>query len=194
MYFFTSDTHFGHANILRYCKRPFSHIDEMDEVIIKNYNDVVTNDDIVFHHGDFAFRDPVYYRKRLNGKIFFINGNHDYKIEHCKNIFESVHDLLTTKVENQQITMCHFAMRVWNKSHFNTWHTYGHSHGRLESFGKSYDVGVDNNDFKPVSFEQLKEIMKNLPDNFNVLKKFEGYDEKEFLNVKRQFESGIEVD
>jgi calcineurin-like phosphoesterase family protein len=62
-------------------------------------------------------------------------------------------------------------MRVWPRSHYNSWQLYGHSHGRLEPVGKQWDVGVDNNNFYPVSFDQLVEIMKNRPDNFNLVKK-----------------------
>ena len=65
------------------------------------------------------------------------------------------------KVEGQDITVCHYAMRVWNKSHFGAWQIYAHSHGELPPIGLQYDCGVDCNDFCPVSFEELKIIMSN---------------------------------
>lgn len=172
MLYFSSDTHFGHANIIKYCKRPFRNIEEMDEKIIENWNSVVNDSDTVYHLGDFSFRDPYLYRKRLKGMIVLIRGNHDFRylkqIE--KKVFESVHDLLSIKVEDTVIVLCHYAMRVWHKSHFNSFHIYGHSHGGLADYGKTYDVGVDNNNFIPISFLQLKQIMSLKPNNPNFKK------------------------
>jgi len=65
-------------------------------------------------------------------------------------------------------------MRVWNKSHYNTWQLYGHSHGKLAPVGKQYDVGIDNNDFAPISIEDLAKIMKRKPNNFNYISKESG--------------------
>ena len=69
--FFTSDTHFWHSNIIKYCNRPFMDIEEMNEEIIKRWNDKIEKDDLVFHLGDFAFCGPSQYKtllERLNGK------------------------------------------------------------------------------------------------------------------------------
>jgi len=60
-------------------------------------------------------------------------------------------------------------LRVWEKSHFNSWQLYGHSHGNLDDIGKQYDVGVDANNFLPVSFANLKELMEAKKDNFNYI-------------------------
>ena len=171
--FFTSDTHLGHKNIIRYCNRPFKTIDEMNEAIIKKWNDIVNPCDTVYHLGDFSFGDPICYRERLKGKIILIKGNHDFKLSKAKlSCFESVHDMLQISVEKTVITLCHYAMRVWSKSHFNAWHLYGHSHGMLKGdWGKSYDVGVDNNSFSPISFDELKKIMETKPNNgWNIVK------------------------
>jgi len=62
-------------------------------------------------------------------------------------------------------------MRTWPKSHYNTWQLFGHSHGKLKGIGKQLDVGVDTNNFYPYTFEQLKEKMKNQPNNFNFINK-----------------------
>jgi calcineurin-like phosphoesterase family protein len=172
--FFTSDTHLGHANIIKYCHRPFSSVEEMDGTIIKNWNSVVSEQDLVYHLGDFAFRQHHSYRKQLNGEIIFIEGNHD-KVT-GPGLFKEVHKLLRIKINEYDITLCHFAMRVWNKSHFNSWHLYGHSHGGLPPEGKSWDVGVDNNNFTPLSLDQVVEIMKGRPDNFNLVKSMERHE------------------
>lgn len=81
MKFFTlSDTHFGHAKIIDYCNRPFSSVEEMDEAMIKNWNETVSNNDTVLHLGDFGLGNKEYIAsivKRLNGKKILILGNHD---------------------------------------------------------------------------------------------------------------------
>ena len=78
--FFTSDTHFGHANIIRLCNRPFKDVEEMNEKLIENWNKVVPEDGTVFHLGDFAFGGSALWNSvipRLNGQIYLIIGNHE---------------------------------------------------------------------------------------------------------------------
>ena len=80
--FFTSDTHFYHGNIIRFCNRPFKDVEVMNETIISNWNITVGQDDIVFHLGDFCLGGSAEWTKildRLNGKIYLIMGNHDLK-------------------------------------------------------------------------------------------------------------------
>ena len=82
MIYFTSDTHFGHENIIGYCERPFKNADEMDEVITSNWNALVGEDDKVYHLGDFTFggkRAARDYFRRLNGRIFVLGNpwHHD---------------------------------------------------------------------------------------------------------------------
>lgn len=76
---FTSDQHFGHQNIIKYCNRPFSSVTEMNEEIIRRHNEVVKPEDYVFFLGDFSmsFKSVELYAKRLNGKKHLIPGNHD---------------------------------------------------------------------------------------------------------------------
>jgi calcineurin-like phosphoesterase family protein len=175
--FFTSDTHFGHKNIIKghsWGFRDFSSVDEMNETIISNWNSKVKQNDTVYHLGDFAFCDPETIIKRLNGNIYFIVGSHDkvmWKYKHL--LIGNMLPLVNIKINNQFITLCHYNMRVWDKSHYNTFHLYGHSHGGLNNLdlGKAYDVGVDTNNFTPVSFDEIVEIMKKKPDNFNFIKK-----------------------
>ena len=162
--FFTSDPHLGHTNIIKYCNRPFISKEEMDETIIANWNRRATNDDIVYCAGDFAFgrtwEEIEYYVKRLKGKIILIKGNHDKLklIEKC-----SFHDISPVsmreiRVNEQEITISHYAMRVWNKSHYGAWNLYGHSHGNLleDLNSLSFDIGMDANNFKLLDFEEIK--------------------------------------
>jgi calcineurin-like phosphoesterase family protein len=76
---------------------------------------------------------------------------------------------MDVEIEGIPITLCHYAMRVWNKSHFNAWQLFGHSHATLSPIGKQYDIGVDNNEFRPISFKQLQLIMAKLPNNINYI-------------------------
>lgn len=167
MYFFTADEHYGHKNILKFCNRPFSTIEEMNNTLIFNHNNVVGKDDITIHAGDFSFykRDITFNEiiTYLNGNHIFLEGDHD-KWMNSKQIWRKT-------IDGQHIVVCHYNMRVWPRSHYNSWQLYGHSHGKLEPVGKQWDIGVDNNNYYPVSLNQIKEIMKNRPDNFNLIKK-----------------------
>ena len=78
--FFISDTHFGHGNVIKYSKRPFSCADEMDEAMIAAWNAVVKPGDRIYHLGDFSFHRPEKGQKilsRLSGQKFLLAGNHD---------------------------------------------------------------------------------------------------------------------
>lgn len=166
MIYFTADEHYGHVKILKYCDRPFDSVEEMDEVMIGRHNSVVGQNDTTIHLGDFCLakgnREKIHkeYITKLNGKHVFLEGSHDYwaKGWNLRQIHKQV-------INKQQIICCHYAMRVWPASHYNSWHLYGHSHGRLDGVGKSFDVGVDCFDFYPVSFDQVEVIMRGLPDN-----------------------------
>lgn len=162
--FFTSDTHYSHANIIKYCNRPFQNINEMNEMMISNHNKMVAQDDIVWYLGDFYMgRDgrAQEYLNRLNGKKHLIIGNHD-QVGITLDGWESISDLKEIMINGQKIVLCHYAMRIWNKSHKGSWHLYGHSHGSLpdDPNALSIDVGVDCNNYKPFSMEQIRNIMK----------------------------------
>jgi calcineurin-like phosphoesterase family protein len=166
--FFTSDTHFNHAKIIGYSSRPFCKVEEMDRVMIDNWNSVVKPGDLVYHLGDFAFvKTPEllnFYRQLLNGTIFYIFGNHDRKKWFRKNDkFAGKRNLKEIKVKGVNITLCHYEMKVWNKSHYGAWHLYGHSHTSNpcgDKMSLSLNVGVDAWNFHPVTFEQISEQMK----------------------------------
>lgn len=164
--FFTSDTHFGHENIIKYTNRPFKTSYEMDEAIVQNWNRVVTADDTVYHLGDFAFgRTTQEYvskiAKRLNGKIHLIVGNHEKLGKGIPWRFASIKDYDEIEVEGQRIVLFHYGLRTWHHNMRGVWHLYGHSHGTLPAFGKSLDIGVDCWNFTPVEFANLELTMDN---------------------------------
>jgi len=139
----------------------------MNESLISNWNNKVKLDDTIYHLGDFCFssiENATNILNRLNGNIIFIQGNHDHKYLQLLGYPRQIEKFKQGKIH---IVMSHFALRVWDKSHFNSFHLYGHSHGCLEPIGKSWDVGVDNNNYTPLSLDEIIEIMKNRPNNPN---------------------------
>jgi calcineurin-like phosphoesterase family protein len=159
---FTADQHFGHKNILSYCDRPWSSVEEMDEVLISKWNEVVRSGDLVYHLGDFCFKNKEKYCERLNGSIVFIRGSHDRDINLSYMMIIEPEGLLDEYGNQRSITLCHYAMRSWDKSHYASWHLFGHHHRNLEPYGLSFDIGVDTNNFYPYSLEDVKEKMKTL--------------------------------
>ena len=168
MIFFTSDQHYSHHNVIKYCDRPFQNTDAMNHALISNHNEVVTPQDHTVHVGDFTLKNTPFAQsiiRQLNGSHTFLLGSHDYWMK------KKGLQIWEKKVEASYIVACHYALHTWPRSHFNSWHVFGHSHGNLDLPGKRYDVGVDNNAFYPVSYSSLKEIMAGKGDNFNLVKK-----------------------
>lgn len=167
-YFFTSDEHYAHENIIKYTERPFDNVQDMNETLIKNHNEIVGHNDLIIHAGDFAWakthQAAEKFSNQLNGIHIFLKGSHDKWIGSHKNqIWENT-------IDGQLIVVCHYCIRVWARSHYNSWHLFGHSPPSLTPIGKSWNIGVDNNNYYPVSFQQIKKIMTNRPDNPNLIK------------------------
>ena len=174
--FFTSDTHFNHANIINFCNRPFKSVEEMNEVLIVNWNSVVGMDDTVFHLGDFCLGGAAEWTKlldRLNGKIHLIVGNHDLKNLRqgfCER-FEEVVMQRHIVIDKQSIYLNRYPFLCFSGSYKpDVWQLFGHVHTRTNNTGidatrlqylypTQYDVGVDNNNFTPVSYEQVRLII-----------------------------------
>lgn len=177
---FTSDTHYHHKNIVRGCTnwegslqrcRDFDTLEQHNQTLVDNINNVVKENDILYHCGDWSFGgfDNIWnFRKQLNCKnIHLIFGNHDHHIENnrggCQGYFTSVQYYKEIFVDKNKIILFHYAMRVWNQSHHNSWLLYGHSHGTIDNnYGKSMDVGVDTHpEFRPYHYDEIKQIMNN---------------------------------
>lgn len=181
--FFTSDTHFNHTNILRYCNRPFKTVGQMNETIITNWNNVVGPDDVIFHLGDFCLGGAEEWNKtldRLNGRIYLILGNHDLKNirQGLINRFENVAMSMCIQVGKKKIYLNHFPYLCFDGGYDNdVWQLFGHVHtrpsntgidaGRLQYlFPTQLDVGVDNNNFKPLSFDEVRnKIQRQIEQN-----------------------------
>ena len=181
---FTSDLHFWHKNICKYCDRPYDSVEEMNEAIIANWNSVVEEDDTVFVLGDLGFCGIEKLRvllPRLKGNIIVIQGNHDsdkvvhklYEEDLIKDYFKLLEITIINDEEcpNQQLTLCHFPMIDWYNKEKGAWMIHGHQHQLPETPScspKHYDVGLDKNGMTPISFEQLKiNITKQYLNNAN---------------------------
>lgn len=168
MDFFTADTHFGHFNIIKYTNRPFSDIDEMDDEIIWRWNSTVNPTDTVYHLGDFTlkgYEEFVWYVEKLHGNIKIVPGSHDhswlaqFKPTPRVEILPPLYSLEYSRAGDypKVIVLCHYALKTWDRSHYGSWHLFGHSHGKLKGEFNSLDVGVDQQNFYPVSLEELDE-------------------------------------
>lgn len=199
---FTADTHFGHRKIALYTKRYFCLNDKekellesssikaglnwktslestflMDDCLINKINELVKENDILWHLGDFCVNlknknVAEIYRNRINCKnVFLISGNHDK--EKTKSIFNEVFDYKEIKVFSKYIMLSHYAQVFWHKSHNGAWMLYGHAHGAAERWLEetmperlSMDVGVDNvfkifGEYRPISFDEISKLFSS---------------------------------
>lgn len=142
--FFSSDEHFSHANILKYCNRPFKDAEAMDNEMIRAHNAIVQEGDLVYHLGDFTFKPKNFafnILRRLNGKHFFIRGNHDawnHQAIRSELLLEvarenigsdklvGVEDYLELKLSGEHLVLFHFPMFTWHKNHRGSIHLHGH--------------------------------------------------------------------
>jgi len=183
--FVTSDTHFSHFNIIKYCNRPFNNIQEMNEILIKNWNECISNSDLVFHLGDFQMINDynILYKhlSRLNGDKVLLLGNHDYMtIEQYLNAgFIDVQQRWEGIINNNRFVMSHYQMMTWNWSHKGSINLYGHEHDRQQKIPnheiynklhiseKKFNVCVDANNYKPVNINIIISLMNKRDINNN---------------------------
>lgn len=172
--FFTSDLHFGHANIIRYCNRPFSSIEEMNEQLIQNWNSTVQPNDTIYILGDVFFcpvDEAVEILTRLNGIKKLVLGNHDKIIRNqtiLKTFFSAIlPDLHEDKIDGINVVMCHYPLLTWNRAHHGSFMLHGHCHNNIPFDGKSrrMDVGVDAQGYMPVSWSQIKDQLLTVNSN-----------------------------
>jgi calcineurin-like phosphoesterase family protein len=179
MIYFTADNHFCHGNIIGSCYRPFKNVDDMNRAMIENWNSYITDYDEVYILGDFLYkgrgREANDILSRLKGKKYLIKGNHDKYLDDPQfNIgaFQWVKDYYVLKLEDgRMIVMFHYPMLSWYGSHHGSIHLYGHVHNsevKGPEFGEkikllgsnAINVGVDINDFYPVSLKRILELVK----------------------------------
>lgn len=163
MIYFTSDLHLGHENILKH--RPqFDSIEEMNETIIRNINDVVNEGDTLYLLGDVSFRIPADEAgkliRQINGHKILVRGNHDPVYD--AGIFDKESDYDKVKYAKHHFILMHYPILYWDNMNLGTIQLHGHIHERAiynetnRNLGRlQFDVGVDANDFRPVSVETV---------------------------------------
>ncbi|MBA7660055.1 hypothetical protein ES703_68054 [subsurface metagenome] len=151
MVFFISDLHFNHKNIIRYCRRPFASVEEMNRTLIANWNSVVGKDDFVFFLGDLTFGRPSPWLRMLNGTIVIIKGSHDrYGLRSVYyDGFLLIHD------------------PAFVPSSWPGWTIHGHMHNNdtanypfFNRERKTINVSVELVNYTPVSLEKIRETIR----------------------------------
>lgn len=161
---FTSDLHLGHANVIEYCKRPFANVDEMNEALVANWNSRVRPEDTVFCLGDFGLGKPeavIALRKRMNGAIILLRGNHD-RFGKARAI-----ELNVRVVEgNAELTLgattfhlSHYPRLLEEKIPGRT-HLFGHVHEKYQIRDGMLNVGVDVWAFSPITPDEALAALK----------------------------------
>jgi calcineurin-like phosphoesterase family protein len=156
-----SDTHFNHANIIKYCNRPFANVEEMDKTIIKNWNNIVRDKDIVYFLGDLVLSRKKSKKTRelinmLNGEIVIIKGNHDKVGEKFRIIEYEGYKFMLIHNPDSSLTF-----------NFDGWVIHGHHHGNyldeypfINPFKKRINVSVEVLDYKPVSLDLIIKLIE----------------------------------
>lgn len=168
--YFTSDLHLGHDNIIRFCNRPFGSVDEMNDRIIQNYNSIVHKNDLVYILGDLTYKISVKESnnliQQLKGRKVLIRGNHDLKYD--SSLFEDILDYKEFNQDKVKYVLMHYPLMSWNDSYKNkSIHLHGHIHSQYvynlknrHDFVLRYDVGVDANNYYPVSLTSIRDFFK----------------------------------
>lgn len=171
MIYLTSDTHFGHFNIIRYCNRPFSSVEEMDRVLIENINKTVPKTSTLYHLGDFAFyhdKEKVLdlFRQISCNDIHILLGNHDKLsiIAYAKESLLPFGKKITiheAPVRAYGSVMFHYPIESWEHMNHGMYHFFGHTHGKLSrKMHRRLEVGVDLSytNLSPINLNDAKQI------------------------------------
>ena len=161
MIYFISDLHFGHKRILELSDRPFKDVDEMNNALIKNWNETVRDDDTIYHIGDFCMNNRYTdLHKQLKGNIIFLRGNHDYKL---RLPFET-DSVLQVKWGKHRFFLCHYPIDTeWNRRNHGGYHIHGHVHENMpfNSAPGRYNVSADAIGLKPISVDHILHHAEN---------------------------------
>ena len=185
---FVADTHFSHTNSLTWEGRnQFSSIEEMNEKIMSNIVEPLKAGDDLYVIGDISWNEEsaielIRRVHAIGARIHLVLGNHDDKVKKILHMFDSYDKMMDVYIKTpfgKKLTvLCHFPLSVWNKSHWNSWHLHGHIHmGETnrhpyeeKTSGKVINVNCEYHNFKPLSEIDIFEIMKNKPDNFDLIR------------------------
>lgn len=172
MIYFTADLHLGHRGIIAMKNRPFRTVEEMDRVLIANFNAVVRKSDTVYILGDLCHHMQVEMCNRvvakLNGSKILISGNHDRQYD-CS-LFTDIRDFLTVTLDGVCFSLMHYPLLSWPKKEHGSVQLHGHIHAGTDYNEQNradgirrYDVGVDANNYFPVSVRQIIDFFGIVP-------------------------------
>lgn len=164
--FHISDTHFGHKGILTFESvkpyRPFDDIEEHNEHLVQNWNSVVRDHDIVYHHGDFAFSSQFQFLARLRGKIILIGGNHDYPQKHqmIVDYCDGGRVKYCGCVEKGEVILTHIPVHPQQLESRFKYNIHGHLHTYNIDDPRYLNVSCEQINLTPISYEEVKSIMR----------------------------------
>lgn len=167
MNYYIADCHFGDDKVIAFSRRPFSSVEEMDEVMIERWNARVYDWDDVYILGDLVCRssEPLRYLDRLKGRLHLVCGNHDGMLQSdpaCRARFAEIRDYLVIRDGMHRLVLFHYPLLEWDGFYYGTWHLYGHIHNhpsltqeRAKQLPKALNCGVDLTGFRPLRFDEL---------------------------------------
>lgn len=167
MIYFISDTHFGHSAIIGLCRRPFKNAYEMDEFMVRRWNEKVSGNDTVYIIGDMFYKhtEPEKILKRLKGKKRLIIGNHDggwMEKVNISDFFVSTDSFKEVSDGRHSLVLCHYPLLTW-KHESKSYMIHGHIHNStdlpyralIKNNPRLLNAGADVNGFEPVSFDEM---------------------------------------
>ncbi|KRL04921.1 metallophosphoesterase [Liquorilactobacillus hordei] len=171
MKYFIADMHFCHADIISFSNRPFKNVLEMNDEMVKLWNErVQSSEDEVYILGDFMYRGSAEKAneilKKLRGKKYLIKGNHEQYLNDSAfnlNNFEWIKDYYSFYYKRKEIVLFHYPILEWAQYYNNSILLYGHVHDkRIEYFDstlgpRALNVGVDRIGFAPLSIDKVLE-------------------------------------
>lgn len=182
--YFTSDTHFGHANIIRYSRRPFQDVDGMNDSLVEAWNDTVRPTDEVWHLGDVVMgnaAESLELIAYLHGRKLLVPGNHDRCWEGHKKPgawaqtyelagFEIMPSQTSLRLADREVQLCHFPYEgdSHDQDRYDShrpadrgqWLLHGHVHDKWRQHGRQVNVGMDVWDYRPVAVESLEALIR----------------------------------
>jgi calcineurin-like phosphoesterase family protein len=171
--FITSDLHWGHKNIMKFCPQSRARfrddVDYMNEAMVREWNEIVEPEDLVYILGDVAFLPAVKaaeFMRRCNGRKILVQGNHDRKTLNdpvFRSCFEEIHHYLDINYNGTKICMFHYPIAEWDQMHRGAVHFHGHLHGGVSGLEKyrARDMGMDATGFIVVEMERaIADAMK----------------------------------
>lgn len=159
MIWYTADWHFGHANIIRYCDRPFDSVEHMDAAIVRRYVTLVQPEDTVYVLGDCLLGRGAYLPviEALPGTKHLISGNHDSRAVRKASFWASVGNINEIEDEGRRVLLSHYPDYNYPGKESGVVLLHGHCHGKRGEWPgvKAFDVGVDCTGFRPITLNEV---------------------------------------